>query len=181
MALVELSHNGTTFASITEPDGSVTLNTKDKLVDDYIKVEANITDPNLIPSNIKENVSIFGVTGNLASKNAQKDDSSSKITNKTSFTAVGGVITVAKTGTYNVQWFHYAVASSSSFYNTILYVNGSAVGTQKNAPIYSGTSGWIATEENLQLNAGDEVQVRAKTRSGTSYWTVAGGLCIQEV
>lgn len=119
--------------------------------------------------------------GGGSSKNIQVSNGVSKITNKTAYTATSASITVAKTGTYKCRWFHYSYASSSSYYLTRLYKGTTAIGSTHASPAYNGTSGWVAEESSISLNAGDVVTVYARTRSGNSYYTVAGLLVIEEI
>lgn len=145
---------------------------------------ANIA--NLTAANIKKNVSILGVTGTYEGGGSsgpviQYSPSVSKITNKTGYTAAGSAITVQESGNYKCSWVHYAYASSSSYYLTRLYKNGSAVGSTHASPAYSGTANWVATESSIALSAGDTIQVYARTRSGNSYYTVAGMLVIEKI
>lgn len=152
MAIVELSHSGTIFATIDDPQGSITLDTKGKKVTDYIKVQAN------------------------GSKNVQHVNDGGDATS-TSYVAKGSAITVAKTGTYKCTWFGYASSSSSSYYLSQLYVNGSAKGSTHTAAAV-GTTSPIFTE-TLSLNQGDVIQIRARGRS-TSYHHQVGLLTIEE-
>lgn len=178
MSLVELSHSGTKFAALDNLSGSLTLNTKNKLVNDFIKITTNISDPNLIPENIKGGVSIFGVSGNI--KNIQCDPTFGQV-KATAYTTTGlPSITVAKTGTYNCYWVHYAQASSTTYYLSRIQVGSTTKSGNIAAPIYSTTSDWIASATNVALNAGDVLQVAARSR-GTSYYTNAGMLVIVEV
>lgn len=119
--------------------------------------------------------------GGGSSKNIQYSTNVSKITNKTSYTATTASITVAKSGTYKCSWIHYSYASGSSYYLTRLYKGSTAIGSTHASPAYSGSSGWLAQETSISLNAGDVVTVYARTRSGNSYYTVAGMLVIEEV
>lgn len=111
----------------------------------------------------------------------QYTPSVSRITNKTAYTAVGAAITVKESGNYKCYWMHYSAAASTSYYLTRLYVNGTAVGSTHGSPAYNGSSGWVVTESSIALSAGDTVQVYARTRSGTSYYTVAGMLVIEKI
>ncbi len=95
-------------------------------------------------------------------------------------TATNASVTIPETGNYKFTWFHYAYASSSSYYNTRLYNGSTAIGTQQNAPAYSGTPA-AATESSISCNAGDVITVRAKTRSGSSYWTCVCGLIAEKL
>lgn len=143
---------------------------------------AQIVDSNITADNIKEGINILGVTGTLASgAQIQYSNVFKKVSNTTSYTDCGCTITVEKSGTYKCSWVHYAYASSSSYYLTRLYVNGSAVGTTHSAPAYNGSSGWSVSETNISLNAGDTVSVYARSRSGSSYYTVAGNLIIEKI
>lgn len=105
-----------------------------------------------------------------------------QVKNKTSYTTTNSKITVAQSGTYKCSWVNYAYAAgSSSTYATQLYKNSSAVGSVHNAPAYSGTSNFVATENSISLNAGDTIEVRARTRSGSNYYTTAGMLVIEKI
>lgn len=112
----------------------------------------------------------------------QYSTSMGKATNKTSYTAVGGTITVEETGNYKCSWVAFAYAAgSSSTYATQLYKGSTAVGSVHNAAAYNGSSGFVAVENSIALTAGQTIGVRARTRSGTSYWTVAGMLVIEKL
>lgn len=104
-----------------------------------------------------------------------------RIANTTSYTTTGSSITIEESGNYKCSWIHYAYASSSSYYLSRLYKGNTAIGSTHQCPAYNGTSGWVAEESSLQLNAGDVISVRARARSGTSYWTVAGMLVVEKL
>lgn len=107
-----------------------------------------------------------------------------QVKNKTSYTTCNCSITVEETGTYKCTWVHWAYAAgSTSTYATQLYRAGSAVGSAHSSPIYSNATGsnFIATENNVSLTAGQTIEVRARTRSGSSYYTTAGMLVIEKV
>lgn len=148
---------------------------------------AQVSDTNLTGANIKKDVTILGVTGTYEGSGGssgpviQYSPSVSKITNNTSYKAAGAAITVKESGNYKCSWVHYASASSSSYYLTRLYKNGTAIGSTHASPAYNGTSSWAATESSISLSAGDTIQVYARTRSGSSYYTVAGMLVIEKI
>lgn len=122
-------------------------------------------------------VSVSGSSGPVI----QYSPNVSKVSNTTSYTETGASITVGETGYYNCSWMHYSYASSSSYYLTRLYKNGSAVGSTHASPAYNGSSGWVATESNLYLEKDDVLVVRARSRSGSSYYIVAGMLVIEKI
>jgi len=115
------------------------------------------------------------------SKNIQYSNVVGKVTNKTSYTSTGSSITVSKTGNYKCTWVHYSYASVSTQYLTQLYVGSTAKGTTHACPAYNGSSGFSVSESRVSLTAGDVLTVNARTRSGTSYWTTAGMLVIEEL
>lgn len=177
MAVIEplsVTANGT----YTAPNGT----------DGYDPVTVNVPQPSgsiTITENGTHNVAAYASANvnvpSAGGKNIQYSPNVSKLTNKTSYTETTASIVVEKTGTYKCTWLHYSYAASSSYYLTRLYVNGSAVGSTHACPAYNGTSGWAATESGIALTEGQTVTVRARTRSGSSYYTVAGMLVIEEL
>ena len=156
--------------------------------DGYAPVTVNVPQPSgsiTITENGTHDVAAYASANvNVSSaggKNIQYSPNVSKLTNKTSYTETTASIVVEKTGTYKCTWLHYSYAASSSYYLTRLYVNGSAVGSTHDCPAYNGTLGWVATESSIALTEGQTVTVRARTRSGSSYYTVAGMLVIEEL
>ncbi len=147
-------------------------------------------DSDLTAANVKKGVEIFGVTGTYegsgggGGKVIQYNPTITQVKNKTSYTTCNCSITVEETGTYKCTWVHWAYAAgSSSTYATQLYRAGSAIGSAHSSPIYSNATGsnFIATENNVSLTAGQTIEVRARTRSGSSYYTTAGMLVIEKV
>ena len=154
----------------------------------YDPVTVNVPQPSgsiTITENGTHNIAAYASANvnvpSAGGKNIQYSPNVSKLTNKTSYTETTASIVVEKTGTYKCTWLHYSYAASSSYYLTRLYVNGSAVGSTHACPAYNGTSGWVATESSIALTEGQTVTVRARTRSGSSYYTVAGMLVIEEL
>lgn len=126
------------------------------------------------------NVNVQGSAGKVI----QYNSAMTKITNKTSYTTCNCPITVNEAGTYKCTWIHFAYAAgSTSTYATQLYKNGSAVGSAHSSPIYSNSTGsnFVATENSISLAKGDTIDVRARTRSGSSYYTTAGMLVIERI
>lgn len=121
-------------------------------------------------------------TGGGSSKNIQAAPVLTKLINVTTYTKLGSSITVAKTGTYTCAWSAFAVAGgSSTTYATRLYLNNSPVsGSEKNAAMYSASSGISVSVTNVSLTEGDTIEVRGRTSSGASYWITGGALVITE-
>ena len=175
--------------NVPQPSGSIPITengTHD--VAAYASADVNVPQPSgsiTITENGTHNIAAYASANvNVSSaggKNIQYSPNVSKLTNKTSYTETTASIVVEKTGTYKCTWLHYSYAASSSYYLTRLYVNGSAVGSTHACPAYNGTSGWVATESSIALTEGQTVTVRARTRSGSSYYTVAGMLVIEEL
>lgn len=95
----------------------------------------------------------------------------------TSYTATAVKLTVAKTGTYNITWSGFR-SSTSGTNGSQIYRNGSALGS---AQTTFTDSYWQAPQlTNQSLNAGDEIVVRARSRS-TSYYMCVANLIIEEV
>lgn len=143
-------------------------------------------DSDIQAGNIKSGVEILGVTGTYtgeATKNVQSNLTVAQVKNKTSMTATTVTITVSKAGTYKCQWvaWSYATGTSSQNYSTQLYKNGSAVGSSHYAYIYSSSSvaNFVVTE-TLTLAKNDVLVLRARTRSGSNYYTTCGMLVITE-
>ena len=94
----------------------------------------------------------------------------------TSYTEVSGqVLTVAKSGTYDVYWTGYR-SSTSGTNGSQLYINDSAYGSAQTTFSSNGQSVHLS---NVSLTAGAEVAVRARARS-TSYYMYVGNLTIVE-
>lgn len=111
------------------------------------------------------------------SKNVQVVQDTTRTT-ATSLTAVGGELTVAKTGTYDVYWSAVRSTTSSSYtYGSQLYKNSTAYGTEN-------TSSWSNHIQNnhlsnVSLTANDTIRVYARGR-GSSYYMYAPMLIIVE-
>lgn len=197
MALVEVSHSGTTFASITSGTGEVTLNTANKTVTENIKVKANISGEksitnasstdvtgyatakidstsatNLVAGNIKSGVSILGVTGSLAErKNVQVNNSMTRSA-ASSLTNSNISVTVDVAGTYNIYWMsYYAYTSTATNSQTRLYKNTSAIGRTVGAPIYSNSTATnlVHSLTNQTLAAGDTISIYVRSASTSRY------------
>lgn len=95
----------------------------------------------------------------------------------TSYTATDVTLTVKKSGTYNVFWCGWRSTSSGTS-GSRLYINGTAYGSAHTS--FTGTYGQSIKESNVQLDAGDVLVVRARSRS-TSYYMYVCNLIIEEV
>lgn len=95
----------------------------------------------------------------------------------TSYTATAVKLTVAKTGTYNITWSGFR-SSTSGTNGSQIYRNGSALGSAQT----TFTDSYWQTPQltNQSLTAGDEIVVRARSRS-TSYYMCVANLIIEEV
>lgn len=112
-----------------------------------------------------------------APKNVQVVQDTTRTT-ATSLTAVGGELTVTKTGTYDVYWSAVRSTTSGSYtYGSQLYKNGTAYGTEN-------TGSWSNHIQNnhlsnVSLTANDKIRVYARGR-GSSYYMYAPMLIIVE-
>lgn len=94
----------------------------------------------------------------------------------TSYTETNTKLTVEKTGTYKVSWMgwrntNYGTSGSQ------LYINGSAYGSANTS--FTNTYGQRVELANVRLTAGQEIVVRARSRS-TSYVMAVGNLIIEQ-
>lgn len=94
----------------------------------------------------------------------------------TSYTATAVKLTVAKTGTYNVGWSGWRSTNSGTS-GSQLYINGSAYGSANTT--FSNTYGQAVKLTGVKLTAGQEIVVRARSRS-TSYVMGVANLCIEQ-
>lgn len=132
----------------------------------------------------KDVTNYANVNVNVASgggKVIQYNPTITQVKNKTSYTTCNCSITVGETGTYKCSWVHWASLEQNT-HATQLYRNSSAVGSAHTSPIYSNATGtnFVATETNVSLTAGQTIEVRARTRSGSNYYTTAGFLVIEK-
>ena len=138
-------------------------------------------DANLIAGNIKKDVTIFGVTGTYEASggsnamNIQVYHGYQAI-KVASYTATNVKLTVAKTGTYKVSWMGYRNTNSGTN-GSALYINGTLYGSA--VTTFVNTYGQSVVLNNVPLNQGDEVVVRARARS-TSYYMGVGNLVIEQ-
>ena len=137
-------------------------------------------DSNLVASNIKSGVPIFGVTGSYtgssgSSKNIQYYAGGARVAS-TSYTATTVTLTVAVSGTYKISWSGFR-SSTSGTSGSQLYKNGTAVGS---AYTTFTDSYWQTPQlTNQSLSAGDVLVVRARSRS-TSYYMCVANLIIEQ-
>lgn len=112
--------------------------------------------------------------GGGESKNSQTAQSTSRSTS-TTYTEVIS-LTCEKTGTYDVYWSTFR-SSTSGTWGSQLYLDNTAYGSAQ-------TGSWSNHIQNIhlanvQINAGEEVAVRVRSR-GNSYYGYVGTLTIIE-
>lgn len=143
-------------------------------------VSLSATDANFVASNIKNGVSIFGLTGSYtgsggSSKNIQYYHGGARVA-ATTYTATTVTLTVAVSGTYNITWSGFRSTTSGTS-GSQLYKNGSALGS---AYTTFTDSYWQTPQlTNQSLSAGDVLVVRARSRS-TSYYMCVANLIIEQ-
>lgn len=92
----------------------------------------------------------------------------------TSYTAVSGQsLTVAVTGTYDVYWVGYRSTTSGTS-GSRLYIDRTAYGTANTSFSNHGQANHLT---GVSLTQGEEITVRARSRS-TSYYMYVGNLTI---
>ena len=95
----------------------------------------------------------------------------------TSLSATGLSVTVEKAGKYTVSWMG-ARNNSSSTFGSRMYVNGSTVSGYNETTTFTNTYAQQITHTNVSLNAGDTVEIWARSRS-TSYYMMVGNLIVE--
>lgn len=93
-----------------------------------------------------------------------------------SYTATDVSLTVKKTGTYKVSWMGWRSTSSGTS-GSQLYINGSSYGSAQTT--FTGTYGQHIILNNVSLDEGDVLVVRARARS-SSYYMYVGHLIIEQ-
>lgn len=111
-------------------------------------------------------------------KNVQFQSQSRRV-NSTTYTDMGYEITVAKTGSYNIQWVGWRTNTSGTSGSQI-YINDSAYGDANTDFDESHTSVQIGLLSGVSLNANDKVTIRARSRT-SSYFMYIFLLGITEV
>lgn len=86
-------------------------------------------------------------------------------------------LTVEKTGTYKVSWMGYRNTTSGTS-GSQLFINGTAHGSATTS--FTSSYGQSVVLNNVQLTAGQTVEVRARARS-TSYYMYVGNLIIEQI
>lgn len=109
-----------------------------------------------------------------SSMNCQTAQSTTRATS-TSYTEVIN-LTCQVSGTYDVYWTTFRTSTSSTW-GSQLYINDTAYGS-------ASTSGWSNHVQNMhltgvELDAGDEVAVRVRSR-GSNYYGYVGTLTIKQ-
>lgn len=95
---------------------------------------------------------------------------------QTSLTETDVSLEVAKSGTYKVSWSGFRNTTSGTS-SSRLYINGSAYGSAQST--FTSSYGQNVVLNNVQLDAGDVLVVRARARS-TSYYMYVSNLIIEE-
>lgn len=95
---------------------------------------------------------------------------------QTSLTATDVSLEVAKSGTYKVSWSGFRNTTSGTS-SSQLYINGSAYGSANST--FTSSYGQNVVLNNVQLDAGDVLVVRARAR-GTNYYMYVSNLIIEE-
>lgn len=93
-----------------------------------------------------------------------------------SYTATDVTLTVKTTGTYRISWMGYRNTTSGTS-GSRLYINGSAYGSAHTS--FTSNYGQSVVLTGVNLNAGDVLVVRARSRN-TSYYMYVGNLIIEQ-
>lgn len=93
-----------------------------------------------------------------------------------SYTATDVTIKVSKTGTYKVSWMGFRNTTSGTS-GSQLYINGSSHGSASTS--FTSSYGQHVTLNNVSLDEGDVLVVRARARN-SSYYMYVGNLIIEE-
>lgn len=137
-------------------------------------------DADLVAANIKKNVQIFGVTGTYEGSGGGgmnvQGYHGMDYARATSYTATDVSLTVAVSGTYKVSWMGFRNTTSGTS-GSQLYINGSAYSSASTT--FTSSYGQIVVLNNVALDAGDVLVVRARARS-TSYYMYVGNLIIEQ-
>lgn len=112
--------------------------------------------------------------GGGASKNAQVVQSTTRSTSSTYTEVIS--LTCTKTGTYSVYWSTFRTSTSGTW-GSQLYIDNTAYGSAQ-------TGSWSNHVQNIhlsnvQINNGEEVAVRVRSR-GSNYYGYVGTLVIIE-
>lgn len=163
--------NGAGYIAGGEKTGNAVEISASELVSGTKQITDNGTD---IDVTNYEKVDVAVPTGGGSSKNAQTAQSTSRATS-TSYTEVIS-LTCEKSGTYDVYWSTFR-SSTSGTWGSQLYIDNSAHGSA----ITSGWSNHIQDNHltGVQIEAGEEVAVRVRSR-GSSYYGYVGTLTIIE-
>lgn len=98
------------------------------------------------------------------------------VVKSTTYRTSGVQLTVEKTGDYDISWYGWR-SSSSGTNGSRLYINGVAHDAVHQAFVNVGQ---FVRLENVHLEAGDVLEVYARSRTASTLMTV-GGLTIEEV
>lgn len=175
------NHSITVTPSVTNTTGYITGGTKtgagvtvsaSELVSDTLSITQNGSGIDVTNyKNVNVNVQSSG------GKVGQACDVMQRV-NATSYTATNVKLTVAKTGTYTVRWFGYR-SSTSGTNGSQLYINGTAYGSAQTS-FGVNSNGQQVKLTGVNLTAGQEIVVRARSRSTNYYMWVMGLSIIEE-
>lgn len=93
-----------------------------------------------------------------------------------SYSATDVTLTVTTTGTYTVSWMGYRNTTSGTG-GSQLYINGSGYGSANTS--FTSSYGQSNILYGVQLDAGDVLVIRARSRN-SSYYMYVGNLVIEQ-
>lgn len=142
-------------------------------------------DSNIQAGNIKQGVTILGVTGTLSGGGSTLNPTAGDYpvvenadigrVNTTSLSSTGISITIPVTGTYRLKWSAFRTSTSGTSSSRLYRKRGnttSAIGTENT----SWTNSYYQNNTlDIACNAGDEIIVYTRARS-TSYYCMGGNL-----
>ena len=130
-----------------------------------------------IPTGYNGTAQYYTIAASGSSKNAQVVQGTTR-TNSSTMTAIGAVLTVAKTGTYDIYYSAFRTATSTGYtWATQLYIEGVAYGSENTT--------WTNNQQNthltnISLTVGQKLRVYGRETRGTGYYVCAPTLEIVE-